>query len=136
VLLPVGVLARRADAAAVVFAALAAAADGAGHRSVARLVGVPQATVRGWLRRARSRAGPLTAAFTVLWCALDPEPALPERPAGPLGDLIAAISGAAGAAAGRFAPLAVTPAVFATAVTHAGLLLPSFDPCSINTSRL
>jgi hypothetical protein len=56
-LLPARLLLRRMDEAAVAGAALAAAARGLGHRRAAREVGVPEDTVRGWLRRA-GRAGP------------------------------------------------------------------------------
>jgi hypothetical protein len=47
VLLPVWCLSRRADAAAVIGAALEAAAAGGGHRKIARLLGRAAATVRG-----------------------------------------------------------------------------------------
>ena len=54
-LLPARLLLRRMDEAAVAGAALAAAARGLGHRRAAREVGVPEDTVRGWLRRAADR---------------------------------------------------------------------------------
>ena len=44
-------LLRRRDAIAVIGAALAARAMGAGHRPIAERFGVPKDTVRGWLRR-------------------------------------------------------------------------------------
>jgi hypothetical protein len=50
VLLPVTLLLRRAYAADVVGAALSARAAGRGHRWVGLALGVPAATVRGWLR--------------------------------------------------------------------------------------
>ena len=56
VLLPARLLSPRADEAAVVGAALAAAARGLGRRPVAAELEVPEDTVRGWLRRA-ARAG-------------------------------------------------------------------------------
>lgn len=92
--------------------------------------------MRGWLRRICSRAGPLAAAFTALWCAVEPSPVLPGPALWPVGDVLAAIEGAAAAAGARFGALAVTPARFATAVTHAALLAPSFAPQAINTSCL
>ena len=79
-LLPVGCLLRRADSAGVIGQALALAAAGLGHRTVAERLGRPAATVRGWLRRAIARAGPLRSAFTALLCGLDPDPLLPARP--------------------------------------------------------
>jgi hypothetical protein len=136
VLVPVGVLVRRADTAAVVFAGLAWAAAGWGHRRIAAGLGRPEATVRGWLRRLCSRAGPVAAEFTALWCALEPSPPLPGPALSPVGDVLAAIDGAAAAVGARFGVLTVTPSGFATAVTHAGLLAPSFIPEAINTSRL
>ena len=56
VLLPVWCLLRRADAAAVIGAALEAGAAGDGHRKIAGLVSRPALTVRGWLRRFAGRA--------------------------------------------------------------------------------
>lgn len=46
----------RADSAEVIGAALAAAADGMGHRRIAARLRLPAATVRGWLRAFRSVA--------------------------------------------------------------------------------
>jgi hypothetical protein len=46
VLLPVGVLVRRADTAVVIGTALAATAAGWGHRRIAAGLGRPAATVR------------------------------------------------------------------------------------------
>jgi hypothetical protein len=56
VVLPADVLLRRRDAAVVVGRAWRRAAGGAGARRVARAVGVPVETVRGWLRRLRALA--------------------------------------------------------------------------------
>src|SRR6266496_403062 len=56
VLLPAWCLLRRADAAAVIGAALEAGAAGDGHRKIAGLVSRPAPTVRGWLRRFAGRA--------------------------------------------------------------------------------
>jgi len=66
VLLAQGWLSRRADAACVIGAALEANAAGAGHRSIARRLGRPVSTVRGWLRRFASRSEQLRAGFTRL----------------------------------------------------------------------
>jgi hypothetical protein len=44
---------RRVDLAAVIDAALEVKAAGWGHRPIAARLGVPAATVRGWLRRRR-----------------------------------------------------------------------------------
>jgi hypothetical protein len=63
VLVPVWMLARRADAAPVVWWALAAHARGLGYRRIAQRLRRPQTTVRGWLRAFRSSAPALLSAF-------------------------------------------------------------------------
>ena len=55
VLLPVGLLLRRADAVAVIGAAIAAKATGLGARPIANDLDRPLGTVRGWLRRFGAR---------------------------------------------------------------------------------
>jgi len=64
VLLPERWLLRRADAAAVIGAALEAKAAGAGHRPIAAALGRPVTTVRGWLRRFTARAEETRVGFT------------------------------------------------------------------------
>lgn len=122
VLLPVSVLVRRADVVAVIGAALVSAAAGWGHRRIAEWLGRPAATVRGWLRRFRARAGPLRVGFTALLCALDAEVSLPEPAGSEVADAVVAIVAAAGAVARRWAVLAVSPWQVAAAVTSGGLL--------------
>jgi hypothetical protein len=137
VLLPVDVLLRRADAVAVIGAALVWAAAGWGHRRVAERLGRPAATVRGWLRRFADRAGVLREAFTVLLCAVDPDPRLPE-PAGSLvADAVAVVVAAAGAVVRRWAAVfGLSPWQVACAVTSGGLLAPGSAVELSNTSRL
>lgn len=53
VLLPAGLVLRRADTAEVIGTALAAKARGDGHRTIAAQLDCPVSTVRRWLRRAR-----------------------------------------------------------------------------------
>jgi len=102
VLLPVLVLARRADTAAVIGAALTAKAAGAGHRRIAALLGRPAETVRGWLRRFAARVEAVRVVFT-RWCrALDSDPVLPGPAGSQWADAIAALSAAARAVATRF----------------------------------
>lgn len=145
VLLPVSVLLRRADALAVIgaalaCAALACAAVGWGHRRVAERLGRPASTVRGWLRRFRARAGPLRAAFTALLCALDAEALLPGPAGSAAADAVAAIVAAAGAVTRRWGAavstgvFAVTPWQVAAAVTSGGLLAPRSVVELTNTS--
>ncbi len=136
VLLPAGMLARRADSAAVIGAALAGAAAGLGHRTLAARLGRAASTVRGWLRRLASRAEPLRSAFTALACALDADPLLPGPAGSPLADAVAAILAAAAAAARRWGAVAsaVSPWELASAVTSGGLLCPGPAVQMINTS--
>jgi transposase-like protein len=136
VLLPAAMLARRADSAAVIGTALAGAAAGAGHGRLAARLGVAAATVRGWLRRFASRAEALRSAFTVLACALDPDPLLPGPAGSPLADAVAAILAACAAAARRWgaAVSALSPWELASAVTGGLLLGPGTAVQLINTS--
>jgi hypothetical protein len=74
VLLPVLLLVRRADTAALIGAVFVARAAGIGHRRIAVLLGRPPGTVRGWLRRFAGRVEAVRVVFT-RWCralALDP----------------------------------------------------------------
>jgi Domain of unknown function (DUF6431) len=136
VLLPAGMLARRADSAAVIGLALAGAAAGLGHRTIAVRLGRAAPTVRGWLRRFAARAEPLRSAFTVLACALDPDPLLPGPSGSALADAVAAIVAAWAAAVRRWdgAASAVSPWELASAVTTGRLLSPGAAVQLINTS--
>jgi transposase-like protein len=136
VLLPAGMLARRADGASVIGEALVAAAAGLGCRTIAARLGRAAATVRGWLRRFAARAEALRSAFTVLACALDPDPLLPGPSGSALADAVAAILAAAAAVAVRWggAAFMVSPWELASAVTSGGLLCPGPAVQLINTS--
>jgi hypothetical protein len=126
VLLPARLLLRRADEAAVIGAGLAAAGLGQGHRRVAALLGVPDGTVRGWLRRLAGRAGLVREAFTRAAAGLSADPVPPGPCGSPLGDAVAAVAAAASAAASRWpALLGVSPWAVASAVTGGSLLSPS-----------
>ncbi len=137
VLLPARLLARRADEAVVIGAALAAVALGAGCRRAAAELGVPADTVRGWVRRAAGRAAQIREAFTRAAGALSSDP-VPLEPAGsPLADAVVAVAAAAHAAADRWPGLlAVSPWQVAAAVTDASLLLPVMTARPANTSCL
>ena len=136
VLLPVSVLARRADTAAVIGAALAGGAAGLGHRRVAERAGRPASTVRGWLRRFAARAEVLRSAFTGVLCALDPDPLLPAAAGSPAADAVAVIVAAAGAVVRRWGAeaLVLSPWELAAAVTGGRLLAPGTAAEVINTS--
>lgn len=137
-LLPVGVLVRRADTVVVIGAALVGAAAGWGHRRVAEWLGRPAATVRGWLRRFRTRAGPLREGFTALLCAVEADPVLPAAAGSEVADAVAAIAAAAAAVTRRWAVLTgltVSPWLVAAAVTSGRLLAPASIVELTNTSR-
>jgi hypothetical protein len=133
VLLPVVLLVRRADSAAVIGAGLTAKATGAGHRLIAALLGRPPETVRGWLRRFAGRAEPVRAVFT-RWCrALAPDPVLPGPAGSAWADAIAAVGAAAAAVGARFGigcNVGMVPVwQVATTISAARLLLPGWpDP--------
>lgn len=104
VLLPVSVLARRADCVAVIGAALVGRAQGRGHRPIAAALGVAECTVRGWLRRFTARAAQWRDRFTVLLVALDPDPPAVSPRGSQVGDAVEVIGLAAAAAVRRFGP--------------------------------
>jgi hypothetical protein len=127
VLLPVVALARRADLAEVVGAALAARAAGAGLRTVAAGVGRAVGTVRGWLRRFSGRAEAVRAVFTVLLVDVGPDPVVPAAAGSVFADAVAAVLGAAAAVAARWPVLGVvSPWLAASAVSGGRLLAPSW----------
>ena len=126
VLLPVVLLLRRADTAAVIGAGLTAKATGAGHRLIAALVGRPAETVRGWLRRFASRVEQVRAVFT-RWCRdLAPDPVLPGPAGSVWADAVAAVLAAAAVIAARFGIGEVRVWQAATAVSGARLLSPGW----------
>jgi hypothetical protein len=130
VLLPVWVLARRADVAAMIGAGLAAKAAGAGYRRIAAQLGRPAETVRGWLRRFAGRVEAVRVVFTG-WCRAlvpDPDPVLPGPAGSKWADAVAAISAAARAVAARFGIGEVAVWEVAVAVSAARLLAPGWPP--------
>jgi hypothetical protein len=106
-LVPSWAIPRRADGAAVIAAAAARSAlHGTGTGRLGAELGVPAATVRGWLRRLRGRAGQLlqeaSSSFgRLVAVAVTPEGRDPSPP-GPtgsaLGDALAAVAACALAA--------------------------------------
>lgn len=126
VLLPVVLLARRADTAAVIGAGLTAKAAGAGHRLIAALLGRPPETVRGWLRRFATRVEGVRVVFT-RWCRdLAPDPVLPGPAGSAWADALAAVTAAASAAGARFGLGEVPVWQVAAAVSAGRLLAPSW----------
>jgi Helix-turn-helix domain len=127
VLVPVFGLARRADLAEVVGAALVARAKGTSVRAIAAWLGRPVDTVRGWLRRFAERAETVRVAFTVLLADCAPDPVVPAPTRSPVADAVAAIVAAAGAVAARWPVLgAVSPWLAASAATSGRLLAPGW----------
>lgn len=128
-------LARCGDGAGVIGAALAAVARGLGHRRIARLLGVPEGTVRGWLRRIAGRAGRVREIFTKVAAAVSADP-VPLEPAGsPLADAAVTVAAAAAAITGRWPGLLMaSPWEIACAVTGATLMAPVITARAVNAS--
>jgi hypothetical protein len=128
VLLPVLVLARRADTATVIGTALMARGGGLGHRRIAVELGRSAETVRGWLRRFAGRIEPVRVVFTG-WCrALAADPVLPGPAGSAWGDAIAAIAAAARALGSRFGVGEVPVWAVASAISGGRLLAPGWPP--------
>ncbi|HSK35080.1 MAG TPA: helix-turn-helix domain-containing protein, partial [Propionicimonas sp.] len=102
VLLPVTVLLRRADAAGVIWAGLLARAAGRGHRRIGLLRGVPESTVRGWLRRMASRLEAVRVHFVLVARRAGVDLAVPKALGSPWLDVVAAVGAATSAVTGRF----------------------------------
>ena len=119
VLLPVTVLLRRADAAAVIWAALVARAVGRGHRAIAALVGVPASTVRGWLRRMGTRLEPVRVHFAVLARRAGVDQAAPTTAGSAWADVVTAVGAAWLAITSRFGSAGLVGTVTAWQVASA-----------------
>ncbi|HEY5149927.1 MAG TPA: helix-turn-helix domain-containing protein [Mycobacterium sp.] len=130
VLLPVTVLLRRSDAARVIWAGLLARAAGQGHRTIGLLLGVPESTVRGWLRRMASRLESVRVHFVLVARRAGVDLAVPKALGSPWQDVIAAVAAATEAVTGRFGPAGVIGPVtawqFAVASSGARLLSPGW----------
>src|SRR5215468_4786339 len=100
VLLPVTVLLRRAYATEVVGAALVARAGGAGHRRVGVKLGVPAATVRGWLRVMAGRLEATRLHLLQVVARAGVDLAVPKALGSPWRDLLAALGAAKAAVTG------------------------------------
>jgi hypothetical protein len=136
VLLPVSALVRRADAADVIGAALAARAAGSGWRPIAQRLGRPGSTVRGWLRAFGARAEAVRLFFVRLLVAVGIDP-VPAAAAGSgFADAVAAVLAAAAGAGSRW-PVVVGLSVWriASAASGGRLLAPGWPPETINTNR-
>lgn len=101
-MLVAGILPRRWDDLVSVGQALLAAADGAGHRPISRRLGVPAATVRGWLRRALANAAELASAALATAYDFDRDLVRVQPTGTALGDALQALGTAAAAFVRRF----------------------------------
>jgi hypothetical protein len=101
VLLPANVLLRRADAVTVIGAALLARAGGCGYRRVARRLGRPATTVRGWFRRMAAVADRVLAVLAVVAAELGVEFVPPAPTADPVAAVVELVGAVARAAARR-----------------------------------
>jgi hypothetical protein len=128
-LLPACLYGRRMDLASAIGVALAFAVRGGGFRPVAVVLGVPETTVRSWLRRARERAVGGRALFVGLLAGLgagSPRPP-PAARGGALGWLVDAIVAAHVAARERFGSR-VSECVWSfSSAASGGLLLANTD---------
>jgi hypothetical protein len=134
VLLPAGMLTRRADGVEVIGEALSAKACGRGVRPIAVLLCRPLTTVRGWLRRFAANAEVLRHWFIRLLVAVAADPQIPDAAGSPIADAVTAITAAGRAVGERFAVPMVTPWRIASVVCQGGLLSPVHPLKWINTS--
>lgn len=132
VLLPVTVLLRRSYAAQWIWSALTARACGAGHRRIAADLGIPAATVRGWLRRLGSRLEPVRAWFVGVAIAAGVDVAIPDTCGCGWRNALGAVATAASAITSRFGAHGfggtVTLDQVAVAVSGGRLLAPGWPP--------
>ena len=95
VLVPAMAFPKRADSLETVFNAISLAANGAGHRTIGARIGVPETTVRGWLRRARANANTIRSNAMIAMCALDRMAGKVDPTGTQLGDMLEAVGRAA-----------------------------------------
>jgi hypothetical protein len=127
VLLPVFVLARRADLVEVIGAALVAKAAGMGSRVIGGLLRRPADTVRGWLRRFASKSAAVRVFFTALLVGVGIDPVPPAAAGSSFADAVASVLGARASVVSRWPGVgAVSPWRIAAAVSNGRLLLPSW----------
>lgn len=132
VLLPVTVLSRRAYGVEVIGAAVLARAAGSGHRRIGLRLGVPAATVRGWLRRMATRLGAVRLHLLRVAGRAGVDQPVPKALGSPWLDLLAALGAATAAVTGRFGPVGVLGPVtvwqVAAACSAGRLLAPGWPP--------
>lgn len=136
-LLPVTVLLRRGYAAEVIGAALAARARGSGYRGIAEVLGVPAATVRGWLRVMRARLEAARNSLLQVAARAGVDWVVPKAQGCPWRDLLAALAVAKEAVTARFGRSGVLGPVTAWQVavvcSGARLLAPGWPSALVGT---
>lgn len=95
-LLPDVLVTGRVDLVSVIGWALEAKAAGRGHRRIGVQLGVPAATVRGWLRRAAAGGGQVAIRLLAVAAKADPSVRAPPT-VGPVATLVVAARAAADA---------------------------------------
>jgi hypothetical protein len=132
VLLPLTVLLRRAYAAKRIWAALSARGEGFGHRRIGVRLGIPPATVRGWLRRVESRLETTRVWFLQVAVTAGVDVTIPEAAGCAWSDMVAAAATATAAIRSRFGATGllgmVTPEHVAVAASGGRLLSPGWSP--------
>jgi hypothetical protein len=103
-LLPDVLVSGRVDLASVIGWALQARAAGVGHRPIAARLGVPAATVRGWLRRAAVTGGQIAGRLVAVARAAGPAGRDPPGTGG-----VVLLVGAAASAAAAWSALSDEP---------------------------
>jgi hypothetical protein len=99
--------------------------------------GRPADTVRGWLRRFGSRAGLVRAFFIGLLVEVGVDPVPPAQARSVFADAVAAVAGAAVAAASRWPGIGEVPLWWlACAASGSRLLAPGWPEKLVNTSSL
>lgn len=122
-LFPAFLVPGRCDLASAVLRALTMAAGGQGHRPIACELEIPGSTVRGWLRRLRRLAQPLSAGFTSLALELGQVPSRAPPEPDPLADLTQAITAAHERASTRLSGSKPAPVGCFSVSASRGLLL-------------
>lgn len=126
VLLPVTVLLRRAYGVEVIGSALAARAKGRGFRPISVRLGVPESTVRGWLRVMTGRLAAARVALLGVARRAGVDVPVPDGLGCQWRDVLAALGAAMAAITARFGPRGVLGPVTAwqvAAACSAGRLL-------------
>ena len=112
--------------------ALLACTLGSGHRAIGARLGVPAATVRGWLRVMGARLEATRAHLVQVARLAGVDPAVPKALGSPWRDVLAALGAATAAVTGRFGTLGILGPVTAwqvAAACSAGRLLsPGWPP--------